>query len=127
MLKLKSMLYSYKFRLNPNKNQEILLNKHFGCARFIYNYFLRQRIDKYQQDKQSQNYYDNALELPILKKQFTWLKEVGSQALQYSIKCLQQAYENFFTKCKNKTGRDIAQFDLAIWNSYREKKYATTC
>ncbi len=34
------MYKAYKFRLYPNNNQEILINKIFGCTRFIYNYFL---------------------------------------------------------------------------------------
>ena len=33
----------YKFRIYPNKEQEILLSKHFGCSRFVYNYFLNER------------------------------------------------------------------------------------
>jgi putative transposase len=95
-------LYSYKFRLYPTKQQELLLNKHFGCGRFVYNYFLEKRIQEYKNNKKSLNYYDNAKELPALKKQNIWLKEVGSQSLQASIECLQTAYDNFFRKVKNK-------------------------
>ena len=95
-------LYSYKYRLNPNTQQEVLLNKHFGCVRYIYNHFLRKRIDIYETNKTTQNYYDNATEIPRLKKELPWLKEVGSQALQYSVKSLQTAYDNFFRKVKQK-------------------------
>ncbi len=38
----------YKFRIYPNKEQEILLSKHFGCSRFVYNYFLNERKEQYQ-------------------------------------------------------------------------------
>ena len=34
------MYKAYKFRLYPNDNQKILINKTFGCTRFIYNHFL---------------------------------------------------------------------------------------
>lgn len=95
-------LYSYKFRLYPTKRQELLLSKHFGCGRFVYNYFLDKRIQEYKNNKKTLNYYDNAKELPELKKQNIWLKEVGSQSLQASIECLQTAYDNFFRKVKNK-------------------------
>jgi len=95
-------LCSYKFRLYPTKQQEVLLNKHFGCGRFVYNYFLDKRIQEYKQNNKSLNYYDNAKELPTLKKQNIWLKEVGSQSLQASIECLQTAYDNFFRKVKQK-------------------------
>lgn len=95
-------LYSYKFRLQPTPQQEVLLNKHFGCVRYLYNHFLNQRTTKYKEHQEIQNYYDNATEIPKLKKELPWLKEVGSQALQYAVKQLQNGYDNFFRKCKQK-------------------------
>ena len=40
---------AYKFRIYPNKTQECLLQKTFGCVRFIYNHFLDRRIKAYEQ------------------------------------------------------------------------------
>nr|DAF73079.1 MAG TPA: endonuclease [Caudoviricetes sp.] len=34
------MIETYRFRLQPTKEQEVLLNKHFGSVRFIYNWAL---------------------------------------------------------------------------------------
>lgn len=92
------MLKTYKYKLNPSKEQEILLNKHFGCVRFVYNYFLNERKKEYETNKQTLNYYDNANALTQLKKkeETFWLKEVNAQSLQYSLKCLDGAYVNFF-------------------------------
>ena len=95
-------LCSYKYRLNPTEEQEILLNKHFGCVRFLYNQFLERRINSYQQEQKPLNYYDNATSIPELKQTYEWLKEVGSQALQYSARALQNGYDNFFRKVKLK-------------------------
>ena len=95
-------LYSYKFRLQPTLQQEVLLNKHFGCVRYLYNHFLNKRTTKYKENQETQNYYDNATEIPKLKKEMPWLKEVGSQCLQYAVKQLQNGYDNFFRKCKQK-------------------------
>ncbi|MDD4210601.1 MAG: helix-turn-helix domain-containing protein [Bacteroidales bacterium] len=53
---------TYRFRIFPNKEQEVLLNKHFGCSRFVYNYFLNERKEQYQKDKKSDNYYAQAIE-----------------------------------------------------------------
>lgn len=94
------MLKSYKYRLNPTQNQIILLNKHFGCVRFVYNYFLNERIEEYQSNKNSLNYYDNSKSLTQLKKEnnYIWLKEINSQTLQYSLKSLDGAYQNFFNR-----------------------------
>ncbi|MEH0005934.1 helix-turn-helix domain-containing protein, partial [Bacillus cytotoxicus] len=30
---------AYKFRIYPNKEQEILIAKTIGCSRFVFNYF----------------------------------------------------------------------------------------
>ena len=40
------MYKAYKFRLYPNDNQKILINKTFGCTRFIYNHFLNKCKEK---------------------------------------------------------------------------------
>ena len=92
------MLKSYKYKLNPNEDQIVLLNKHFGSIRFAYNYFLNERKKEYETNKNTINYYDNAKSLTELKKQenYSWLNEVNSQSLQGSLKNLETAYKNFF-------------------------------
>jgi putative transposase len=92
----KPNLYSYRFRLYPNKEQRILLSKHFGAIRFVYNHFLASRKDKYLASKKSSNYYGDCKLLTELKKKHLWMKEVYSQSLQFSLKCLDAAYNNFF-------------------------------
>ena len=91
---------TYKFRLYPNKAQTELLEKHFGCTRFVYNYFLNQRQEQYRLTGKSDNYCAQAKVLTELKKQddTAWLKEVNSQSLQFAVKCLDKAYTNFFKK-----------------------------
>ena len=92
------MLKSYKYKLKPTEEQIVLLNKHFGSIRFVYNFFLNERKTEYETNKNSINYYDNARSLTELKKvnDYSWLKEINSQSLQYSLKCLDGAYQNFF-------------------------------
>jgi len=94
------MLKSYKYKLLPNEKQIVLLNKHFGCIRFVYNYFLNERKKEYETNKNSLNYYDNAKSLTELKKQeqYVWLNEINSQSLQLSLKHLDTAYIRFFKK-----------------------------
>lgn len=85
---------TYKFRLYPNKLQSDLLARHFGCTRFVYNYFLNQRKEQYRLTGKSDNYYAQAKTLTALKKQeaTAWLKEVNSQTLQFAIRSLEVAY-----------------------------------
>lgn len=90
--------YTYKFRLYPNNDQQRRLAIHFGCCRFVYNYFLNERKTAYEKNDKSPNYYDQAIILTKLKQQNPWLKNTNSQVLQFSLKCLQTAYNNFFAK-----------------------------
>jgi putative transposase len=41
---------AYKFRVYPTSEQETLLQKTFGCARYVYNYYLNKRMTAYQTD-----------------------------------------------------------------------------
>lgn len=95
---MKRVNKSVKLRLYPTKEQEVLLAKHFGCARFVYNYFLNLEKDTYQQTKKFNFYNKNAATLVRLKKdvQYEFLKEVNSQSLQWALKNLNQAFLNCF-------------------------------
>lgn len=89
---------AYRFRLYPNDEQALFLARCFGCSRFVYNHFLRLTTDVYAEAKKSLRYKDWAGLLVELKKQFEWLKEVNSQALQQTLKDLETAFVRFFKK-----------------------------
>ena len=91
---------AYKFRIYPNKTQESLLQKTFGCVRFIYNHFLDRRIKAYEQNKKNIGYNECSKELTQLKKEKKWLKEPDKSSLQNALKNLDTAYKNFFNKQK---------------------------
>ena len=96
----KTYFKSFKFRLDPAEDQIELLMKHFGCTRFLYNYFLQEKQDCYRQNKSTLNYNDCCSVLTNLKKQedYEWLQEVSAQCLQGSLKNLENAYQRFFKK-----------------------------
>jgi len=91
---------TFKYRIYPTEDQQILLAKHFGAKRFVYNFFLNERKKTYLESKTSLNYYDNAKELTILKKneEYVWMKEINSQSLQSSLRDLEVAYTKFYSK-----------------------------
>ena len=97
------MLKSFVYRLYPNKEQEILLAKHFGCNRFIYNWALNLRKESYEQSGKTISKFElNKMVTQLAKKEeYSWLQEVLSQSLQQSIQNLDTAYIKFF---KEKTG-----------------------
>jgi putative transposase len=90
---------SFKFRIYPNKAQEIFLAREFGATRFLYNFFLERRQDNFKNKKKS-SYNDDCAYLTKIKKQerFDWLRQSNSQSLQASLKNLDTSYKNFFKK-----------------------------
>lgn len=87
-----------RFRLQPAKKQEVLLNRHFGCVRRVYNHFLQERIEQYRQFGKSDNYNAQAATLTVQKTQeeTAWLQEANSQSLQAALRHLDTAFVNFF-------------------------------
>jgi putative transposase len=119
--------YTYKLRLTPTKEQEVLLSKHFGSIRYVYNLFLDRRTKFYLEAKEKQlakktlTYVDMAKELTQIKgkEETEWLNECNSQSLQHSLKHLDGAYNRFFKKLakfprfksrKNKQSFRVPQF-----------------
>ena len=107
-LSMKTIMKGFKYRLYPNEVQEILINKTFGCTRFVYNQLLAKKIELYKSDKKSLSKTDcNNYCNRELKKQYVWLREVDKFALTNSIYNLDTAYQNFFRRVKqgsNKAG-----------------------
>lgn len=90
-----------KYRIYPNKEQQGLILKTFGCSRFVYNYMLEKSIKDYENSKSfcirnSFNYL-----LTSLKKDLIWLKEVDSTALTSANDNLAAAFSSFFKKNAN--------------------------
>lgn len=92
------MIETYKFRIYPTKEQEVLLQKHFGCVRFIYNWALDFNKKLYAQTRKYKNYVAINCDgdLIKLKQEKEWLKEVNSQSLISSIGHLDWAFNRFF-------------------------------
>lgn len=91
-----TLLKAFKYRIYPNKEQQILLAKTFGSCRFVYNYYLNKKIEAYKLEEKSLSYVECANNLKGLKKQYQWLKKVDSISLQQTLKDLDKAYKNFF-------------------------------
>lgn len=94
---------AYKFRIYPNAEQEALIQKTFGCCRFVYNYFLASRIDLYESCGKSSNFYSDDAMLTSLKNEYEWLSEVDRYPLTQSLRILDEAYKNFFRRIKSKS------------------------
>ena len=95
------MEYSYKFRMYPNAEQENLIRRTFGCCRFVFNYFLAQRVSEYESTGKSPTRFQQDKELTVLKQKLEWLQEPDKCALQNAVRNLDTAYKNFFRRVKN--------------------------
>jgi putative transposase len=114
---------AYKFRFYPMPEQELNLAKTFGCARFAYNHMLRQRTDAWFQRQEKVGYHETSAMLTALKKQpeFAWLNEVSSVPVQQSLRHLQAAFGNFFSRrskyptFKKKDGAQSAEYTTSAF------------
>ena len=114
---------AYTFKLYPTPQQEIALARTFGCARFAYNYMLRQRTDAWFERKEKVGYHETSAMLTALKKteEFSWLNEVSSVPVQQSLRHLQTAFGNFFARrskyptFKKKDGAQSAEYTTSAF------------
>lgn len=122
-------MYTYKFRLYPNKEQQDYLANVFGCCRFVYNHFLNEKKNKYKESKTSDSYNTQQSKLTKLRKSkgFEFLQNIPLQSLQCSLRNMHIAYENFFKhrskypKFKNR--RDKQSFKMPQEQCFKIKDY----
>ena len=114
---------AYKFRLYPTKEQIVLIRKTFGCTRFVYNYCLDlKRNNKYLTK------FDLMKEMPRLKKEYPFLKEVDSMSLQNTITDLMVGFDKHikgqggYPKFKKKGVKESFRTNY-ITSSYKERVY----
>ena len=92
------MIETYKFRLYPNEEQKVLLNKHFGCVRFVYNWALNYNTTQYAQTKKHLGWISicGSDEYHQLKEDNPWMREVNVQSMTNAISHLDKAFQRFF-------------------------------
>lgn len=87
---------SFEIRIYPNQEQQILINKTFGCVRYVYNYMLKFKQKAYNIFELKLSYVKISNILTKLKQQKFWLCEVDCVALQQCLRDLDTAYIKFF-------------------------------
>ena len=89
---------AYRYRFYPTSEQADQLARTFGCVRYVYNHFLRQRTDAWFERQERMGYNATAKALTTLKKQpdTAFLAEVSNVCLQQSLRHLDRAFSNFF-------------------------------
>lgn len=109
------MFKAFKYRIFPTEPQKELIAKHIGSSRFVYNLALETKNAAYISAKHNYSVFDLVKQLPELKKECPWLKEVNSQSLQQSIQNMDIAFKKFFKGAgfpKFKSKRDRQSFSI---------------
>ena len=115
---------AYKFRIYPDKMQRELINKTFGCSRFIYNFFLsKTKENKYTKATENIKYYTN-----YLKYEYPFLQEIDSIVIRKSLFNLEDSFKRYFKrqsdypKFKSKFKRNSYN-TTAVYRSYKNNNY----
>lgn len=87
---------AFKVRIYPNKEQKVLIDKTFGCTRFIYNYMLNLKQKLYEYHNISLSYNHISKILTEIKRNKIWLRVIDAVALKECLKDLDVAYQKFF-------------------------------
>ncbi|UED75429.1 RNA-guided endonuclease TnpB family protein [Brevibacillus sp. DP1.3A] len=95
------MLRTYKFRIEPTKEQLEKISETLMYCRWLYNALLEQRIIAYKKFGVSLTFYSQKKELPSLKKVCKEYNSVHSQVLQNVVERLDKAYQAFFRRLKH--------------------------
>jgi len=93
-------LQSYKFRIDPNGDQQCAMRRYAGSCRFVYNKALAIQKDNYAAGNKFIGYVEMAKLLTYWRNstETPWLKDAPCHPLQHALKDLEKAYKNFFAK-----------------------------
>ncbi len=95
-------LKAFKYRLYPTAQQQILLNKTFGCVRVVWNH----NVEVFNKFDKKLTEQEQPLSTTQLKKKFEWMNEVSAAALQQKEMDFKAFKKNYFSKTrKKKIGR----------------------
>lgn len=118
------MYRSFKFRLYPDKKQKELLNKSFGCSRFIYNYYLSNiKNNGYKNSYSNISDYVNNL-----KYEYSFLQEIDSTIVRKTLFHLDDNLKKYYNNCfgypKYKSKFDKHSYTTsAVYKKYKYKNY----
>ena len=104
------MLRAYKTELDLNNKQRTLMIKYCGVARFVYNWALADRIERYKNGEKTNKFEQKRRFNSLKDEQFPWVREVAYVVAQESFDNCDKAYQKFFSGVKKKTATGFPKF-----------------
>ena len=87
--------HAVKVRIYPNRTQSEKIDVTLDCCRFVYNHMLSRNEKVYERRGEHLSYYPMQYKLYEMKSYLPWLREADSQALAYSLRQLNNAYDKY--------------------------------
>ncbi len=104
------MLRAYKTELDLNNKQRTLMIRYCGVARFVYNWALADRIERYKNGEKTNKFEQKKRFTSLKDEQFPWVREVAYAATESAFENCDKAYQNFFRGIKNKSAAGFPKF-----------------
>lgn len=99
------MLRAYKTELDPNNKQRTLFTRYAGTARFVFNWALADRIERYKANL-STNKYEQKRRFNALKQErYPWIYDIAYTVSQQEFENCDLAFANFFRRVKSGDGK----------------------
>ena len=108
-------LKAYKFRLLPNKTQQVLLSKTFGCTRYFWNQQVA-IFNSYNKEINPKPVFKTSTEL---RSEIEWMKDVSAAAIQQKEIDFRQFKSQRFSKSRKKSIGDPKFKKKGNKDSYR--------
>ena len=94
------MRKAFKYRIYPTKKQDRIMSQWLEECRWLFNHFLAERKNAWEQEQKSLSLYEQHASLPALKEQRPSLASVHSQVLQNVAVRIDLAFKAFFRRVK---------------------------
>ena len=115
---------AYRCRAYPDRAQQQVLARTFGCVRVVWNRTLAARNARWQTESRSTSYAQTDAELTVMKKDpdLAFLCDVSSVPLQQTLRHQQKAFAAFFAKraryprFKSRRGRQAAHYTRSAFS-----------
>jgi putative transposase len=128
-------MLTYKYPIYPTPVQEKLLQQSLDNTRYVYNWALNESNEHYKKTGKKLSKYDLCALLPKLKSKPTilksgreiFLKETYAQCYQATLARLDEAYQGFFRRAKNRNGKKAGFPKFKTNKSWHSIVYPQVC